>query len=115
MDEATRDRTNGSKGQRQIDLTLLRSFLWSDFGLLCAGGWLKTQAKALVQAPFRALLAQCPELFHDIALKETRLYLRRELFPPWKFQQTMDLFAVGSLNCEAVNSTLKNCRSMLKV
>lgn len=45
-----------------------------------------------------------PELFREVLVKESSSYLRREVFQAWTFQRSIDTFATGGLNCEALNT-----------
>ena len=65
---------------------------------------MKTRAKALTLCLFRVLYQRYPELFRESLISESRLFLRREVFLPWRFQRTIDLEGSGGLNYQCLNS-----------
>ena len=55
-----------------------------------------------------------PELFKDPILEEARIYLRRSVFQPWKFQKSIDINAAGGLNYESCNSIRRDVEELEK-
>jgi hypothetical protein len=103
-DEQNKDLHNGSKSKRKINLEVMGAVLWSVVHFGYVTRLLKTRANAIVFCLFRHLCQWKPELFEEAILVESRQFLRRHVFQPWKFQKSIDTNAAGGLNYEACNS-----------
>jgi hypothetical protein len=103
-DEQDKDLKNASKSKRRIDLKLLGQVLWHAANFSFVTRRLQTKSNAIVLCMFRYLLEWKPELFQDALLVESRQFLRRHVFQPWKFQKSIDTNAAGGLNYESCNS-----------
>lgn len=88
--------------------------LWSLLSFVCIRRKVKTRAKALVQCSLNCLLEQCPELFREELVEQSRKLMRKEVFQAWKFQRTIDPHATGGLNCSACDSIRKGVEELDK-
>ena len=68
----------------------------------------------MVAVLFGVLLALSPETFKEAILKESRKFMRREVFEPWKIQRAIDTTAVGGLNYGAVETIRKQVEGLGK-
>jgi hypothetical protein len=93
-----------TKKQRRINLELFGKALMSLTNFTYFKRRLKTRGNALVFCTFRYLCEWKPELFQEAILVESRQFLRRHVFQPWKFQKSIDTNAAGGLNYESCNS-----------
>lgn len=93
LDEAGKDKQNGTGSKRRIDLEIMGSMLWQLLTFVYMSRWLRARAKALVQCLFHVLVVKYPEYFWEPLLKESRVFLKREVFQPWKFHKAIDLVA----------------------
>ena len=59
---------------------LLANLVWQLLGFIYITRWLKTRAKALVLCVIDILLKSHLDLFRDELIKESRQFLRREVF-----------------------------------
>jgi hypothetical protein len=103
-DKQEKDLHNGSKCHRRINLEILGSLIWSVVHFGYVTRLLKTRANAIVLCLFRHLCQWKPELFEEAILVESRQFLIRHVFQPWKFQKSIDTNAAGGLDYEAYNS-----------
>jgi hypothetical protein len=103
-DEETKNLQKLTKKQRKINLELLGRALMSVTRFAYVTRRMKTRGSAIVFCTFRYLCQWRPDLFQDAILVESRQYLRRHVFQPWKFQKSIDTNAAGGLNYESCNS-----------
>jgi hypothetical protein len=103
-DETSKNLRKVTKNQRKINLDLLARALMSVSKFTYISRQIKTRANAIVFCTFRHLCQWKPELFHEAVLVESRQFLRRHVFQPWKFQKSIDTNAAGGLNYESCNS-----------
>ena len=111
-EEDQTDKHNATKSKRKVNIDLLSQVIWYATGFAYITRQTKTRANGIVLSLFRKFIQWKPDLFHEAVLAESRQFLRREVFNPWKFQKSIDTNAAGGLNYESCNSIRKDVEEL---
>jgi hypothetical protein len=114
QDEMNRPKSGAKKKTRRIELTLLANVLWGLMSFLYSSRYLRTRAEALVQCIFQVLVKEYPELFKDVLLKESRIFIREHVTLAHKFQKMIDNQPTGALNYGSIEGIRKGVEELCR-
>jgi hypothetical protein len=113
-DEESKVLRKCTRKERRINLNMLCKAMMALVNFAYLKRQLKTRCHTIVLCIFRHLREWKPDFFHEALLVESRQYLRRHVFQPWKFQKSIDTNAAGGLNYESCNSIRKDVEELGK-